>query len=612
MPMFQPFTRGLAFAALAAFALGACADSAGGSGGTETETDSGMLPDDPGPGGAGGEGGGGAGGGGPGPADAWELQIVGDANLLVFTGETTRLTVKLVGGADMSPVPNQRVSLEQQDQNGQPAPQGVEGSGLRGFNANTAADGSASFEFIAGPRPATLRVQASAGDAPPVRWTINVAEEGTGGISVTVNYDTGANRYRYADLQRAQVDLFRAQDADCATLRQSAANLAGAWLTLPEISPFNEVDNQTSTGNLDAGAEFNVAAVARGANGNAVAFGCAEGVTIEGGRIVEATVDLADLPLEYKGRYTAVHRFDLSGMLRGSGDATLERVADTLDILRVLGNGEGDRGRELTRLVCEVANFDQGICDIVSRLGGRIVNEVFEEILPQVVLDILTLLGDLATIITDLTVIGEIELTASHPDASGRLAGNDDRWQKYRFRWQGETRDFTIGDLDVDRRPVFGTFGAQLQGADLIIEAHSLTVRYGLIALGLLEQWLFPRLTGGNQPVGLEELLAAVVPCRQVNDFFGDPNSGICEDVLVAALSDIILEQIGRLDFDADQFVIDGVVTPLDEDGDLVIDKLDAGRWNGRLTVGGGVYQFQGCFNACRGMECPEACRIGQ
>jgi hypothetical protein len=39
-------------------------------------------------------------------------------------------------------------------------------------------------------------------------------------------------------------------------------------------------------------------------------------------------------------------------------------------IIRVLGNGNGDRGQELARLFCDVVEFDEGICTILERIGG--------------------------------------------------------------------------------------------------------------------------------------------------------------------------------------------------------------------------------------------------
>jgi hypothetical protein len=204
------------------------------------------------------------------------------------------------------------------------------------------------------------------------------------------------------------------------------------------------------------------------------------------------------------------------------------------------------------------------------------------------------------------------------------LSGNDNRWQKFRFTWRNGcpmndpamcTREFTIGDLDVDRRPIAGVFNGRLEGLDLNIESHGLNVKYGVILLGIAETWVIPAILGQpvGQRIGLDEVLATLLPCQQINDFFGDPNSGLCEDVLVAALTEILIEQLVELDVDVDQFQLRGTVQPLDTDGDLSIDTLSGGIWNGSIDFGGDMpIPFDGCFNGCRDQECAEECSLPQ
>lgn len=583
----------------------ATTEAAGGAGGGALDMGMGGAG-----GGAGGMGGG-EGGTGGGVVDGRELQLTGDRSALVRVGETLTIGVRLVGGADLAPVAGASVEavLFDADDAEQAA---VDGTALRGRRVNTGDDGVATFELVAAATPTRLRFEARSGDATPVSVEITVADEGAGSLAVRVTYDQEANRYSFNDLNEARVDLFLAAETDCALLGTQATNLVGAWLSLPSIIPFNEVDNAVPADQLADGLTFNVVSTAVSANGSVLAFGCTPDVAVVGGSITDVEVVLGDLALEFKGRFDAVSAFDLTRLLEASDNPTLNTLADVLGIIRVLGNGDGDRGAELTRLFCEVVNVDEGICNVLSRIGGQIVNRLFEEVVPQVALDTLGVLADLVGIVSDLTIIGQIEFINSYPDADGVIAGNDNRWQKFRLTWRGETRDFTFGNLARDYRPVAGAFVGTVTGTELSLGAHAMTLKLGVIALGIVEQWIAPALTGLAPPVTLTDLLRAVVPCADVDDFiFGDPTNGFCPDVLMPALADLLSDQLERLDLAPENFVIRGTAQIADTDGDLRIDTLSDGVWRAELTVGGGVVEIPGCFTACRDMPCADpVCQV--
>ena len=203
-------------------------------------------------------------------------------------------------------------------------------------------------------------------------------------------------------------------------------------------------------------------------------------------------------------------------------------------------------------------------------------------------------------------------------DADGRIEGNDNRWQRFRFTWRlncpmGDDcrRTFPLSDLRLNDRPIFGTFNAELDGPNMYIEPHSITFRYGLIILGIITNWVVPAFADIDcdpDPMdrdvngcGLEAMIGALVPCDSINDFLtGDPNDGLCERVLVASIAEILVDQLSRLEFTAGQFMIDGEVEPVDTDGDLTIDLLSKGVWNGVIDAGDLQLEFRGCFEGCR------------
>ncbi len=554
-----------------------------------------------------------------------ELKPEEPLNRIVYFGQTADFRVQYVA-ADGRPIANGSLEASLLDaQTHMPvAGNSVEGSGVRVRSVRTDAMGWATFQVQAGNLATQFELQVAADGAEAVFWRVSVQREGTGGVRVKVTYDDQTGRYAYGQFQRVDVSLFNGGES-CVTLRQSATMLSNAYLAVP-IQPFDPTHNEILVDDLDDSARFAMAAQVFGTHGGVVAFGCTEGVTVEGGTVKTITIQANDLPLNFKGRFRTVNKLQMTDLLENSGNSIAETAARVLDILRVLGGGEVEgedsRGEALIDLICGFATDNEGLCDIISRLGAPLIERAIENFVPPEVLRILNIIGDVISIAETMTVVGEIEFTQSVPDENNMLSGNDNRWQKFRFTWRNGCpmndpgmcqREFTIGDLDVDRRPIAGVFNGRLEGLDLNIDSHGLNVKYGVILLGIAETWVIPAILGQpiGQRIGLDEVLATLLPCEDINDFFGDPQSGLCEDVLVAALTEILIEQLVQLDVDVDQFQLRGTVQPLDTDGDLAIDTLSNGIWNGSIDFGGEMpIPFDGCFNGCRDQECAEECSL--
>ncbi len=555
---------------------------------------------------------------------ARELRIVGDRDRLVFHGQTITLKVEYIGTDAMNrevPIPNGNLRARMLDERSNPV-DNAEGSQLRSQRGTTNAQGEAGFELQAGNRDVSFKVEVcvsdcdrpNPNDAAPVRFNVTVAREGAGGLTVRVTYDANMGRYQYRNLQAAHVHLFDRENCDL--LRQSAANLQNAYFSLAPIEPFNEVDNSVSVGDLDDGARFSVAAQGLNEMGNAITFGCADGVSISGGEVTSVDIQLTDLPLEFKGTYKVLHKFNLTDLLRSSGNEALGITADVLEILRLLGDESGDRGEAIVDQICDLANVDDGLCRILRTIGGRLIDEAIMRFVPENVQTVFRVISDVLSIFSELTVLGEFQMNSIGAD--NRIEGNDNRWQRFRFTWRLDcpmgddcTRVFPLSDLGHNDRPIFGTFNASLEGPEMYIEPHSVTFRYGLILMGIITNWVVPTFFDlqcdpdpmDNDPngCGLSALIAAIVPCEDINDFLtGDPQDGLCERVIVESLAEILYDQLARLEFGPEQFTIDGTVNPVDTDGDLVIDRLDMGIWNGNIDAGDLQLEFNGCFEGCR------------
>jgi hypothetical protein len=556
----------------------------------------------------------------PPPVGSTTLELVGPRERLVGYNTRTEISVRYL--EEGAPRANDTVSAKMYDDSGNDVTAGgLVGTALVASSARSAADGTAVFQIAAGNADTHFRIYFKAPgieDAARPSVDITVSAASSGDLVVKAIYIPSGQpmggRYSFRDIGKARVAIFNTDNCDM--LRGMAADLRGAYLQLPDIMPFDSFSNESRANELDAGATFSVAVQALNREDNVLAFGCASGVTITGGAPTTVDVPVTDLPLQYKGRFDVVNKFDLTDMLSNSGVSELETVDQVLEIIGIIGNADGDRGNAIIALFCDVANLDEGICTIVQTVGGRAIDGLIEEFVPAEVLNILNIVGDIYNIVSELTVVGQIEFTAGTPDMNGDLPVTDNRWNRFQFNWRSGcpepdpadcVRSFAIGP-EANSRPINGQFTAKLVGVQLQIPEHSFTVEYGTILLAVTQDWIIPAILGEPGPVDLEEVLGRLLPCDVINESIG--GSMFCESVLVAALSDLITDQISRLDVNVNQFTLQGTCDPKDTDGDLNIDLLDNGVWTGTIAFTDDArIPFRGCFKGCReviDVECQE------
>jgi hypothetical protein len=445
-------------------------------------------------------------------------------------------------------------------------------------------------------------------------------------------------RYTWANLSQAQVRLY--DQFNCDFLEQSIDLLISpnpesppppARDELPAISPFSEVQNEVS---VPLG-EATVSVLAFGvssATGNKVAWGCVDGVEIQGGNTTVAEVFLDDLEFKYSSKiYRMTNKFDLTDLLSNSGIPALETVDTVLDVLGIIGGGGADpneRGNAVIRLFCDdIFGLDGSVCDLLERVNaGRIVDELIDGVLAEQapeVLRVLTIIGDVYRIISQMELTGRFEFQPAEgsefavPDAEGTINGFNS-WQSLKVTWQDNCppelqamndceREFSHGRVGGNPRgPVSGDFVGVDEVGTLYVTEHSLTLAYGQIILGLAENWVIPAVLGTpGQPITFEEMLEVLLGgiCEDVNNAVGGIE--ICQ-VLIDTLGALLRDQLDNLVLDVDAFTISGRAETVDGDGDLVIDEFRNGVWCGVIDFGGTPVPFRGCFAGC--LETVQGC----
>ena len=542
--------------------------------------------------------------------------------VLELRPETTQNVVNVGGMLELrlryvvngvSPLAGRPVSFEIMNQAQMPSPTGVDGTTISAARMTTNERGEASVTVYGGQTPTALIVKAYDHSDPrvaPILWRLSVVNSGEGGLEITVNYNPQAGRYNFNQFSSARVTLFR--DMTCAQIRMSAPNFVNAYEPLPEIYPYTDLDNKVNSASLPMNLNLSVAALIYNQGGAPVTYGCVEGIRPQGGQVLPIEIMTEDLPLAFKGVYTALHRFDLIQALRDSDD--LGTLGDVFYFLRILGGSNEELGRGVIDTICDIADLPSVACDLVGGVAGGQIGEILNDTLPPQVRSVLRVVGETLDIVGDLTIVGEIEFSQS-ADQNGIFVGNDNRWNRIRFGWDVDCpmpgmcqREVTFNQLGRHSRSVAGTFDAQEQEDNTVaILEHNFAIAYGNIILGLLEAWIIPLTYGDSSgnPILLEDFLRINLmgPCDSINMSIEwlDDESEICINTLAVALSTLIRDQVGQLNFSEEALVMSGSFVPRDTDGDLSIDKLDNGVWRGVID---GNLEFSGCFTACRGGEC--------
>jgi hypothetical protein len=545
---------------------------------------------------------------------ARELIIDGAATRTLFMEDQLDLSVRYIGqeiGGEALPLANQPITMRLLDSTGADRTNGgIQGSRLQSSRLNTNAQGVASFRLFAGATETTFSLEANAADADPVFVTVSVIRPAAGGLSVRVLYSPLMGRYTYDQFQSSQVSLFT--DRSCTQIIADADRLSGAEFSWPLLSPFNDINNTVSQGDFEDGAEFTIAASVYSVGGSAIAFGCIDDVRIEGGVTSEIDIDALDLPLQFKGKFVTTNRFDLTDLLESSEDETLNTVADILELGQILGSSDQDRGRDLIVWICDLVEIDETICDVGGTLLNDLIINALDDLIPPEVYEVLVIISDVITIVSEMTIVGEMEFTENYPDQENILINTKHSWNRFRFLWRDNCqllepdcyREFTLGTITQPGTAIRSTFDGEVDGNTLIIHEHGMNFRYGLIALGVAENWLIPAIVGQNMPVSFRVLLSDLMvdACMQIDMTVNNP--GFCDSVIVNALYGVILDQLGRLDFDPEQFRLYGEADLLDENLDLRIDRLGGGKWYITIDTGSTVLHANGCFTACRDLEC--------
>ncbi|MFN3198856.1 MAG: hypothetical protein ACE366_10655 [Bradymonadia bacterium] len=501
-----------------------------------------------------------------------QLVIDGQLSHLATFGERVALPVFYLDSAD-APIANQRVTARLLD-----APGGTDlgpaadGSGLGSTQVTTDAAGLATFELLAGAVDTRFTIEASADGAAPVYWTIAVGAAPGGSLTVIIEASAAPDH--------AYVGLHQSPGCNAAE---------GGAPAMQQVGPVDLQPPTTSVnvGDLAAGVVVSVAVTGHDASGQAVAFGCVDGVQIKGSDETVVRVTIDDAPLNVGGTFAVVHNFDLTQAL--GENAVLRTIGE-------IGGGNVSRGSALVDLLCDNIELNDIICIGLRAIGGGVIDNLIDTQVPPETLEALDALGDLYDAVSDLTVHGQMTLTTPNGD---RLSGNTQRWTELSFQWRDGCpfddpaqcmNTFSMADLEVPGGAVEGTFEASLSGETQVsIESHVMPLPYGTAVRVAAEYWVLPNALGRGGPVTVEDVVADLVPCAALAAQVPVLSQDFCEDTIITALADLIYDQFSQLNPGLEGMQLSGTVQTVDTTGNRQADRLEEGMWNATVDGLGAV-----------------------
>ncbi|RAL21784.1 hypothetical protein DL240_13105 [Lujinxingia litoralis] len=532
-------------------------------------------------------------------AQGYTLRVVGDAASETYLGQTARLQTILVDDQDQ-PVADESITFEILADTGSPDVR------LQSRAVITNEQGLASNLLVVGDLFGTLRVRAShPGANAPVEFVINITDAPTGDLRVGVDY----SQSDLAPLSMVQVRLWDSVRHPCSTI---------PTFLPPADAPVHQADllditEMASFDAIDPTHRFTAVVYGRGAFDQIMAFGCLDDVSAEPEAITDVVVTLDLLHLMSTGVYNVESYWDFREAISSTG-AIGSTIVGAIEAISNPGRAIADLAVDWAQdWVCDNRSLEE--CAIALAFGGEArdtIEEFINEQLSRMQFfeDLMAIGQDLNDTISQMKV--ESILTISNKQVGeGELRGVDS-WRAMNFYWRRNCTDTSPADCGEIRfglgsGSTIGALESEWDGrlADynrLEIDAHELTVPYGLVILEILNNTLIPAMTGGNANSISGALNYWICDNLGTVTVAGInlPIGGVCSSLVAPLISTYANQFLADLDFSINLFV-EGEGLMYDTDSDGQVDLIDEGIFHGEIRRDNGPpTQMEASFEGTR------------
>lgn len=443
----------------------------------------------------------------------------------------------------------------------------------------------------------TLEVAADEADA--VTALVGVGNFPTGSLRVTLKYQGGL------EINTIAVRLM------------PGSYLCGAFKpTQLPTNPLGEktvinVNAKPQFDGIEGGKTYTVIATAKGPLANLAAAGCRDGVYVPVGETAEATLDLYMLVLNPAGIYDMDNVFDFTGAIPGQ----LGEIVDALSLLFY------EPGAFLINQIKNLVKQYLGglLTDAIFGLFGDALGDLITDWVqndsPEWVQDIFTVGQDLLQIVKRLELTGILKISKLSSDyyVQGTIdyTGIVLTWKLGCDKNAPDYEDcgkmpFTMDQLNNNGSFPMDLLGGQWTGSivsfdTLSVQPHELALNYGKLILFVLQDVILKYLTGQNS---LVDAAVAIVGCDGIaksldNWVDYDDTYKACKSTVTLLVAPVqsYLEGLATPSF----ATLQGSAKLVDEDDDLIVDKLVDGKWSGQILIQNATASnFKGEWSAVR------------
>ncbi len=519
-------------------------------------------------------------------------------------GDSISLSVQLTT-ADETPISNALIDFQKE------SIQDASEASLSAGSAFTDSNGVAEVNLFMGEDPedaiGQLHVTASVADDDDVNdleFHLGITPKDGAAYVIEYIHEGQANP---DDIQTRLYDPSQSCDDAIDEFFNGSGHWPSAEMMLPsvQVAPDGSIPNSTPPAqNNDA---FTVLAVAVQNIGNEsveVAYGCNDDAEpVELGVNVHVEVPLTDHVPHFEERYEMTHHFNLAAAMPESVQTVINIVSTLADSPAefILGCPEDD----------DDCSTDVGLIDLLFELEfleeqewlghietirdgplyyeaaeylNGLIDEYILDNLPSWAADSIHIAGDITDMLEAFTVRGPMFFDEQPTPViiDGVTVGEfngvaHQRWHEIVLQLSLGCEDSsdpeacaetTIGANDVGTSDIIeGHFDATVHGTDYIeIEQHHLTLHYGALLIGIIEQVALPRLFDDPTINSLDAALAQLISCSDLASSIGSFETTVetvCDELLENATDAVYGYVTDSLVADGeDQFMLS---TPIDE-----------------------------------------------
>ena len=435
----------------------------------------------------------------------------------------------------------------------------------------------------------------------PVRFDIEVLDLPSGSLTIRFDYQ--------GPVSLDQLEVYLLEDSDYCDFAQ--------YLVPPENVVLSEsgltVNNFFAIDPLPAGRRYSVLVRARSSiNGTLAAGGCTDDLRVAEDENLEIGVSLLLLPLNPSGEYELINYFDFTDAIPGQVGQVIE------GLVRFFGdqNNEREIGGLIFDVVEDLAREAAGsigglVVDLIRNWVeddlNSLINRYIDEDGPQWIRDFFTIGQDLISVVSNMEVISQMNLSKARSD--GTFDGSQN-WVGLAFYWRLGCDE---ADSECGRYPfrmddivegaegvqlVFGQFEGRIHSYNQgIIHMHNMDLQYGRLILFVLNQIILPRIANGA--TSISEGLVNLANCSGfasrltggrdylrlggINIVSRSRIEGWCTSAmeLTGSAAHYLLEGL-EIDTRMD---LQGEMVFVESNNDLLIDQITDGVWWGSLRT---------------------------